>query len=139
MLLKWKCWNFVCPLLFCFKKYWTEILIKMSQKIYSIIPVHKIWHKCKALVAPQISGARSFPRSLLKKGAGSTLRSFQNKRNALIPRSSAKERPFLLPLLFLNQRTFHICTLTNVHIYSRPFMIYVTLNYISYASIFLKS
>ena len=83
----------------------------------------------KALVAPQISGARSFPRSLLKKGARSTLRSFQNKRNALIPRSSAKERPFLLPLLF---------QLENISCTVDPLGLGIILNYISFASIVLK-
>ena len=85
---------------------------KRTSKIETLHIVHIFWdvnyrsrQSCeskviKALVAPWISGARSFSRSLPKKGARSTLRSFQNKRNPLIPRSSLKERPLLLPLLF---------------------------------------
>ena len=41
----------------------------------------------KALVAPQFSGTRSFPRSFPKKGTRSRLRSNLEKRNAAVPRS----------------------------------------------------
>ena len=77
--------------------------VELGSFIGNSLQISKNYQKLtKALVAPRILGARSFPHSLLKKGARSNLRSFQNKRNALIPRSSAKERPFLSPLLFLS-------------------------------------
>ena len=62
----------------------------------------KIPERCtinKALVTPQFSGTRSFPRSLSKSGTRSCLRSFLEIRNTAVPHSRQKERALLFTFL----------------------------------------
>ena len=64
--------------------------------------------KFRALAVPQIFGTRSVPRSLLKKGTRSVLRSNLEKRNAF--RSSFLRKGTVVPFSFLNKKSPKLLT-----------------------------
>ena len=99
-----------------------------SKSDYSIKNfVHDFYHFGRALAVPQIFGTRSFPRSLLKKGTRSVLRSNFEKRNAF--RSSFLRKGTVVPFPFLNKKipkTYYQILLLNryIQIYLKLYTIF---------------